>query len=173
MKRLIAGLVLGGTVLGAPVLAMPAFAATKGTVHVWSELTPSPTSPIIFTGAFGDYGTATNIDKNGKTDQNGNYVRIVLKKGTFEVNAVALGKEFSKLQPVFAAGCSATFTGSAQVTFFQGTGAYAGINGTITVTSTNALVLPTLKNGKCNETESGTPLSQYETITGSGSVTFG
>jgi hypothetical protein len=177
LRRSIAVLVVGTSVLVGALLGASASAATShktsGIIHVWSEQNTTATSPIVFTGVIGDYGNAISIDKNGKTDEGGSYVRIVLKKGSFEVNAVALGKAFSKVQPTFSRGCAGAFTGTAPVTLFNGAGAYAGISGTVTVTNTGAFILPTLKNGKCNESNSAVPVAQYSTITGSGTVSFG
>jgi hypothetical protein len=36
---------------------------------------------ILITGAIGDYGKTLTIDKNGKTDSNGNYVKMTLREG--------------------------------------------------------------------------------------------
>ena len=59
---------------------------------------------IVITGAIGDYGTATTIDKDGKVDQNGGYVRIVLKHGGFEVNSIALNKKADDARPTTNSG---------------------------------------------------------------------
>ena len=64
---------------------------TTGTVQVWVTPNPtninSPVSKIVITGVIGDYGTATSINKNGTVDDNGNYVKIALQQGGFEVNS--------------------------------------------------------------------------------------
>jgi hypothetical protein len=175
MKRLFVGLILVGTLLSGAVLSSAAaFASTTGQVHVFVDVSgTSATDSIILTGAIGDYGTSTSIDKNGKTDPNGNYVRIALKKGGFEINAVALGQAFNKVQPVFGSGCSGTFTASSPVTVFNGKGAYVHIRGTIDVTFTGAFIIAKSKRGKCNEDPNAQPASQIGLITGSGRVTFG
>ncbi len=68
-KTMSAGLILAGAV---GLTAAPATAATMmttGTVQVW--VTPNTTNvnsavdKIVLTGVIGDYGTATNINKNG------------------------------------------------------------------------------------------------------------
>ena len=118
------------------------------TIHV----TPSPDGihgPIVITGAIGDHGQTTSIDKNGKPDANGNFVRITLKKGTFEVNSTALNAKTAKAQPtVNRSTCSFDFTGTGPVTLFNGTGLYAGISGTLSITITFAGVGPLYTSGK-------------------------
>jgi hypothetical protein len=49
----------------------------------------------VFVGAIGEYGTAVNVDKNGKVNPNGNFVKVKLKKGTFEIDSTALNKEIN------------------------------------------------------------------------------
>jgi hypothetical protein len=114
-----------------------------------------PVSKILFTGAIGDYGTATSIDKNGKVDTNGNYVKMALKKGTFEVDSTALNAKLNKAPGVFNnSTCSFSFTGSGRVTFFNGTGLYQGISGSANITLSFAGIGPRLTTGphkgQCN-----------------------
>ena len=122
-----------------------------------------PKGKIVVTGAIGDFGTTTNTNKAGKPNPNGGYVKIKLHQGGFRVNAVALNKKLNSLQPTFnAATCSASGTGSANVTVFDGTGLYAGISGKIKITAAFAFVGPRLANGKCNmanERQASRPVS--------------
>lgn len=132
---------------------------------------------IVITGAIGDYGTTLNIDKDGKTDSNGNYVKVTLKKGTFEVNKTALQAAGNEFNPaVNKATCSADGTQSAPVTLFDGTGAYKGITGTVSITVTEAFILPFFKSGKdkgqCNLSNNSQPLAVYASVAGSGNVSF-
>ena len=55
----------------------------------------------MITGAFADYGTATTINQNGTVNPNGNYVKIALKQGGFEVNSTALNKKANSTPPTF------------------------------------------------------------------------
>ena len=85
------GCLMAGSVLFAVSAASGAGMPAGGPVSIF--VTPSPDGihgPIVITGAIGDHGQTTSIDKNGKPDANGNFVRITLKKGTFEVNSTAL-----------------------------------------------------------------------------------
>ena len=95
-------------------------------------------------GVIEDYGTATTIDKNGKVDDNGDYVNVVLKHGGFEVNSVELNKITNAAPPIMANAttCSVEFGGSGPVTLFNGTGMYTGISGTLHVTEKFAGVGP-------------------------------
>ena len=133
---------------------------------------------IVIVGAIGDYGTATSIDRNGKVDSNGNYVRIRLTKGGFEINSVALNKKTNSAPPLLEsqATCSVVFGGSGPVTVFNGTGAYSGIGGTLHITETFAAIGPRLKTGakkgQCNTSNSARPVALWAAITGSGTVKF-
>jgi hypothetical protein len=133
---------------------------------------------IVITGAIGDYGTATTIDKDGKVDQNGGYVRIVLKHGGFEVNSIALNKKANAARPTTNSSttCSFSVSSSGMVTLFNGTGMYAGLNGSAHITETFAGVGPRYasgpKKGKCNMSNNGRPLAFWSGIDGLGKVTF-
>ncbi len=132
---------------------------------------------ILITGAIGDYGKTLSIDKNGKTDSNGGYVRITLHKGTFEINSTALNAKANKAQPaVFEATCSAQFFVTGRVTLFNGTRLYKGLTGTVNITETYAVIFPLYKSGKnkgqCNLSNNAQPLGQYSSITGTGRVSF-
>jgi hypothetical protein len=169
------------------VTAVPATAATMmttGTIQVW--VTPnavninSPVSKIVVTGVIGDYGTATTINKNGTPNDNGNYVKIALQHGGFEVNSVALNQKTNNAPPLMENGttCSVVFGGTGPVTLFNGTGMYAGITGTIQITEKFAGIGPRFtsgaKKGQCNTSDNNAPpVAFYGSITGTGKVSFG
>jgi hypothetical protein len=168
-------------VMAAVATAAPTTAPAGGVIEVF--VTPPPgfsgaVFKIVVVGAIGDYGTATTIDKDGKVDSNGNYVKIRLKKGTFEVNSVVLNKKTNNAPPTLVnrSTCSFAFGGSGPVTLFNGTGLYAGISGTIRITQTFAAVGPPYKTGpkagKCNMGENAQPIAFYGAITGKGAVKF-
>jgi hypothetical protein len=171
---------LGGTlgVGAAAATASPSHhaASTHGTVQVWVSPSNSAVQKILLTGVIGDHGTATSMDKNGKVDPNGKFVKVKLTQGTFEVNAVALDRNLDKIQPaVNHATCSLSGSGTGNVTLFNGTGAYAGISGTIRITVSFAAILPRhasgAKKGQCNN--SAAPVVQFQTpLEGSGTVSF-
>ena len=135
-------------------------------------------SKIVITGVIGDYGTATSINKNGTIDANGNYVKIALKHGGFEVNSVALNQKTNNAPPtmVNTTTCSFDFGGSGPVTLFNGTGMYTGITGTLNITEKFGGIGPVFtsgpKKGQCNMGENVQPIAFYGSITGSGKVSF-
>ena len=98
---------------------------------------------IVITGAIGDYGHTLTIDKNGKANGNGNYVKVTLHKGTFEINSTALNAKTNNLgsqTPLNKATCSMAASVSAPVTLLDGTGLYTGITGTLNVTISEAFI---------------------------------
>jgi len=131
----------------------------------------------VVTGAIGDFGKTLSINQNGTTNANGNYVKITLKKGTFEVNSTALNAAATNVQPtVNDATCSASGSVIGTVTLFNGTGLYQGISGTLNVTETFAFIGPVYtsgpKKGQCNESNNAKALAQFASITGTGTVSF-
>lgn len=108
---------------GAAAEAASASGSTSGTVHVWVTSASGAVDKILLTGVIGDHGTATSINRNGTVNVNGEYVKVALQKGGFEVNAVAFNTQLQKLQPSLnAATCSAWATGSGPVTVSDGDG---------------------------------------------------
>ncbi len=74
---------LGGT---SALAAMPA----GGPVHFFATTGNGIVGKITVTGAIGDYGKTLSMTKSGKPDANGNYVKVTMKKGTFEINVTVL-----------------------------------------------------------------------------------
>jgi hypothetical protein len=172
----IAGIVLAvvmACAAGASGAGMPAggkvkvFATPKGNVY----------GTIVITGAIGDYGKTTTIDKNGKPDGNGNYVKIALQKGTFEVDSTKLNAISNKAQPDFdKATCSYSFSATAPVKLFNGTGLYEGLKGSVNITLNFGFVGADYKTGphkgQCNTNMNAPTIAQYGSISGTGSVSF-
>ncbi len=179
-KTMSAALILAAALGATAVPATAATMTTTGTVQVW--VTPTSvngaTSKIVITGVIGDYGTATTINKAGTPNPNGNYVKIALQKGGFEVNSVALNKKTNTAPPLMEnmATCSVVFGATGPTTLFNGTGAYTGITGTIIITEKFAGVGPWYtsgaKKGQCNTTSNMPPVGFYGSITGTGKVSF-
>ena len=155
-----------------------ALAATHGRLHVWVTPRDGASDPILLTGVIADHGRATSIDKNGTVNSNGGYVKVVLTQGTFEVNKGSFGKAGHHVQPVFnMTTCSGQATWSGNITLFNGTGAYAGIRGTIRLTDSFAGIAPRYKSGpkkgQCNMNANPAPGAQFQApIVGSGSVSL-
>jgi hypothetical protein len=171
---MVAALGVTAALVGPAAAAAPA----GGPVAVYAAAGGNSSSQkIVFVGAIGDYGTATSIDKNGKVNPNGNFVKAKLKKGTFEIDATAVNKTLNNASPQVAnpATCSATFSGTGEVKFFNGTGLYKGISGTANVTITFGGVAPRYKSGQrkgqCMRNY-GNPHAQFGFVTGQGTVSF-
>ena len=167
---------LGGTLLGAPAFGLTAPGPRAGGAIQVYAASQSSGGTVVITGAIGDAGTTTPINARGKTDPGGNYVRFNLKFGTFVVNLSAFAGKVSP--PVNATNCSAVvaITAPAPSPLLDGTRAYKGITGSLTLDFTLGVVLPKYKSGKhkgqCNESSSARPLGQLGLVTGSGVVSF-
>jgi hypothetical protein len=129
----LAVLAIGSAGAGAATVA-PA----GGPVAVMATLDGSPVGKIVVAGAIGDWGTAVAIDRNGHPDENGDYVKVTLRKGSFEIDSRALNRKTANPRPQVASDttCSVSAAGSAPVTFFDGTGGYKGSTGTAYVSIT-------------------------------------
>ena len=179
-KTALSAAVLGSLLLG----ATPAFAAAApsapvgGPVRVFVAPGSGNGGRIFISGAIGDYGTTLNINKNGTADPNGNYAKVMLQKGTFEVNKTGLNTKMGNAEPVVnnLKTCSGVISGTAPVALFDGTGLYAGISGTVTISITQVFIFPFYATGKhkgqCNESNSAQPVATYVSVTGSGTVSF-
>lgn len=151
---------------------------TGGTIEIWATPGNGAVASIVVTGAIGDCGTATTIDKSGKVDENGDYVKVALKHGGFEVNSVALNQKTNAAPPIMVNNttCSVEFGGSGPVTLFNGTGMYVGITGTLHITETFAGVSARYatgpKKGQCNMSNNSQPIALGSSITGTGTVEY-
>jgi hypothetical protein len=180
-RRLLAIAALGGA-LGTGGVAATAAASTAaaspshGTVHVWVTPGKGAADQILLTGVIGDHGTATSMDKNGTVDKNGKYVKVALSRGGFVVDAVALNQKLAKLAPkVDSASCTVWASGSGNITLGDGTGAYAGISGTVKMSTNFAAVFPRYtsgaKRGRCDM--KGAPTASFQgVLIGSGHITL-
>jgi uncharacterized membrane protein len=169
-------------VLGSALFGVTAAGASStpqsGTIFISVTPNNSASYPIVIAGAIADYGQATTIDQNGKVDPNGNYVKIALKQGAFEVNSTDLNKKANSAPPTSnnTTNCSFSFTATGPVTVFDGSGSYKGIAGTLTITESFVAILPRVTSGahkgQCNESNSAAPLASNGNIGGSGKVSF-
>ncbi len=176
--RIAAAVALGTVVAGGATAAFASTAARTpagGTIHVYVSTggRSSTVAPILVAGAIGDYGRAISIDKNGTVDAKGTYVKVVLRKGTFEVNATPFDTNLARVVPSFdKATCSEYLSGSGQATLYKGTGLYAGVGGRAHLTETVAAITSRRADGTCDTRRSAQPVSEYSFITGTGTVTF-
>jgi len=156
----------------------PAPAPTGGSIAILATLGANPTGKILVAGAIGDWGTAVSIDRNGKPDENGDYVKVTLRNGTFVIDSTALNKKTANPRPQVSsdATCSVSASGSAPLTLLDGTGRYKGISGTVnatlTFTGVGGRYRSGAKKGQC-EQGNGKPLAMLGAVTGRGVVRFG
>lgn len=174
---------LGVCVLGSLLFdGASAFGATSpvgGVVKVWATpIGNGARGTAVITGAIGDHGTYVDVNAAGKTDKNGNYTKVILKKGTIlfdstQLNAAANAAFNAQPSDYNAATCSASIVVSAPNPVVSGTKAYARITGSVTITATIAFIGPLTKSGACNTSSNANPVALYQSIVGSGTVAFG
>lgn len=160
--------------IACPAIASAQAAPPAGRIAIFATPTHAGnTGTVLITGAIGDYGTYTSSNQDGTANPSGSYIKFVLKKGTFEINA-------SKLTDSHKAGdratCSVVFSGTAHAPVSNGTGQYSGIRGTLTVTLLHAILAPTYASGpRKGQCEAGKgvsirPLDEYDSLSATGIV---
>ena len=172
-RRGLAAAAAAGAALAAAVSAGGApvgLIQSGGIIHLYA--TGSATSSkqqVVITGAFGDAGWFT-----GGVGELGT---ITLSKGSFRVNdskgtAQELAIFAHIARHVNATTCAFYSTNTAPAIVLDGNGAYAGISGTISLTTIDAGVFPKLKGGKCNLTHGALPIGLISLAQGVGTVSF-
>jgi hypothetical protein len=96
--------------------------------------------------------------------------KIVLSKGTFYLAAGQFNKNFKVKTDKATCAVTATSHG-AKLPLSHGTGAYAGITGSISIKATFAELAQKSPSGKCELTK--TPISASDVLIGSGTVAYG
>jgi hypothetical protein len=153
-------------------------APAGGQIYIHATGGTGPAGTIVVVGAIGDHGTTLTIDKDGKPDANGNFVKVTLQKGTFQVDSTALNAKMAKQAPLLnKKTCSFMIAGSDRVTLFDGTGLYRGISGSAAITIAFGGIGPDYasgpQKGQCNTNNSAKPVATFGSITGPGTVAFG
>jgi len=149
----------------------------SGAIQLQATTGAGASGKIVLTGAIGDWGTTRTMDRNGKTDPNGNLVAIKLRKGSFVIDSTKLSAKLASTRPTGnAATCSVYMNVSAPITILNGTGLYKGISGSATVTinfgGIGSRYTSGTHKGECIENQNAQPLAQLGFIHGQGSVTF-
>jgi len=158
------------TLLVAGVAGASASTPTGGSLKFWATPTTAGANNLVIAGAIGDYGTSLNIDQNGKTNANGSYAQITLRKGTFRINQTAFNTAANKASfPIDKATCSSEGSITAPAPVSNGTGLYKGIAGRVHITLTLVWIVFRNTNGKCDGTK---VLFHSEYLTGTGTVSF-
>jgi len=156
-----------------------AMSPAGGPIEIFVTVGQGTGGSIVIAGAIGDYGKVLTVGANGKPNPNGHFVDVTLRKGTFKVNKTELDKATNAARATVesAATCSFGGTGTGPITLSDGTGAYAGISGTVTTTVTFGADGPFYasgpKKGTCNMSENAKPLAQFSTAVGHGTIKFG
>jgi hypothetical protein len=153
----VAALALGGI----PSVVNAAAATTSGNEHFWvSGFNVSNQNPttIVTTGLLTDAGTLSGPSANKAT----------LSQGGFSISSTGLIPSF-KLNPQT---CFFTASYKGSISLGHGTGAYAGISGTLSVSGGEQGVTMRAQSGKCEE--GNTPaLGVTGLIRATGNVTLG
>jgi hypothetical protein len=167
---------IGGLAIGGPSALGASTAPAGGHVDVFVQSEGAGAGKILISGAIGDSGTTESIDKSGRSDPvNGDYVKVTLSQGMFEVNNTALVKALHGASPnINKTTCSAGFSITVSDSLLDGSGLYKGIGGALKVTEFVGFVSPRYASGKnkgqCNL--STQPASQLGVIVATGSVHF-
>ena len=167
---------VGGGAAGAAAVTRPARTARKIMVY----LTPGGTGlggRILITGGIADYGTTLVVNEHGKKDANGAYGKFILKKGTFLLDDTAFDNALARSHPrVSRTTCSLSQTVSGTSKVVRGTGAYAGIHGSVRLTLVFAAIVFRYaggqNKGQCNFSSTARIVISYDTATGAGTVTL-
>jgi hypothetical protein len=158
--------VLGGALRAGPAASGAGAPPGRGKVLNYFETsTRNGTATVVVTGSFTDYG----LDKEGALD-GGTVNEIVLKHGSFDIDIAKL--DHAVVFSVDDKTCAYIESGTGPARLLGGTGAYAGIRGTITITVSGRGILPTSSTGACEKSGSAAPLVAVSTAFGSGTVSL-
>jgi hypothetical protein len=146
---------------------------TGKTMHLFSQVKPDGKASVLVTGAIGDYGRSFPANSKGKANSNDNYEEVVLKHGSFLLDE----RKLNDVRPTGGstrATCSSTYTFKAKVPISLGTGAYAGIHGSLNAVAILATVSPRHTSGpdkgQCNDQVEPKPPAFVASVTGQGKV---
>jgi hypothetical protein len=195
-----AATIVSATIAQAATLAYAAPAATPGTVvarglgttaatgqettrtatvkpaggHIAIYFTPRPhKSLILVAGAIGDYGTGVAVNAKGQHDAAGQFERVTLQQGSFIIDNRKLNRAAMATDPVTnPQTCSLVLDVQAPAPLSGGTGRYAGISGTVTLSSNLAAIFPQKSGstGTCNFDTS--PLNTALSTSAEGRISF-
>jgi hypothetical protein len=151
-----------------------------GSIHVFGS---SPGTggggKVLITGAIGDHGSTKSVNKSGRANANGSYVKLTLTKGTIELNKTKLDANINHAfgsAVVNSATCSLTVVASGTLPVVNGTGLYKGISGSVRITLSLGLTLPRYASGahagQCNQSNAAQPTASLQLVEGTGSVSF-
>jgi hypothetical protein len=178
VKAVLGVVALGGVLFGATAAFGASAPMVGGVIQVW--VTPSPNAgsgsggQVLMTGAIADFGKTQSVNASGKPiPTKSGYKELVLKRGTIIISLVKFNAALKNANPTMfnRSDCSGYFAISAPASILSGTGAYAGITGTLHFSADNAFLLPKTKTGSCNQ--NANPMNSYLSVNGTGTVKFG
>ena len=145
-------------------------AAKAGEITVFVPLNAKTRAPALVIGAIGDHGTFVSIDRNGTPDANGNYAKLIMTRGSFELDGRAFTRALRPIAKPNLGSCTISFAGAASISVFNGTGAYKGIHGTLHGVGRAGLLAARDANGQCDH--HANPVEILGSITATGNVTY-
>jgi hypothetical protein len=164
---------------GGAALAATASSPAGGSIHVLGSSPGTGGGKVLITGAIGDHGTSSSVNKSGKPNSNGSYVKLSLTKGTIELNKTKLDANINHAfnsAKLNSATCSLAVIASSTLPIVNGTGLYAKISGTVHITISVGLTLPRYTSGapagQCNLSNAAQPTAALQVVFGSGTVSF-
>jgi hypothetical protein len=155
---------------GAGIAAAAAPTSHSGQIKMFAAFTNDPSTPVVIAGAIGDHGRGVFMTRSGHPNPNGSFLKITLTQGTIEIDGSQVTRAFHPEGAINKDTCSVLVGGSAPVQIVEGTGAYAGIHGSLHATGQAAVVAPHAKNGSCSHTGQGAVI--YGSVVISGNVTY-
>jgi hypothetical protein len=179
MKR--TGAVLAG-VAGAGALVAGGFATASATPRaskskpltvVGVRTVGEKFGSVQFAGVIGDFGKTEYVDASGHSTTSGNsYLKATLQDGTVTIKVAKLQSKLNNPKVFNSTTCSGEFKATAAVPIIGGSGGYAGIHGSLTVTLVSDFVLPRVasgaEKGQCNG--NGLPRHAMSTYSGTGTA---
>ena len=164
MRKLLAGVACAAVLAGGAATAFAASATHAGNISVLiTENTLTGPSRDVVTGAITDYGTDHSLSE---TQQ-----KVVLSKGSFVVASGAFDKSFRFKFDKTSCVARGTARASGE-TLSAGTGAYAGITGSLTLKATFIELARRTASGACANPQHSKPLAQTDVITATGHVSY-
>lgn len=132
---------------------------------------------ILSTGAISDYGAGVSTDASGKPTLQGAFEHVKLSQGGFVVDSTGFNNKINRVKPkLYPSTCEYSIAGSGPGTLSKGTGAYAGISGTLKITLKFIGYATRFKSGahkgQCNFANNGPTAASYQSLTAAGTVKF-
>jgi hypothetical protein len=147
----------------------------SGLITVASKVETNGKASVVVTGTISDHGRSFPADAEGNANSKDNYEEVVMQRGTFLLDE----RELNSVKPAGGLNsrtCLLDLTFKATVPVALGTGAYAGISGTLRGTAVDRYRAPRYTSGRrkghCDPQQKPPPGAYTLTMTGEGVVTY-